>query len=464
MKNMIAEEINYADLNALEIDDKMDNTTPRKTCTRTYVLSSKPNKIFFNDLSDGNNNVLTLPAFKFSGTKHLLAAELCVLDKCDFGPVKFFTLDVELSAVPGKTNSNKLMAIKKIFYQIDEFGRGKVRELATHEKIVINVDVRQVNKHLDQVIIVKEISVDLPKSAVESVFFKFGKIVSIKMQLIDLWQKTLVEFELSEIADLVTARWFVVMGKDSVHVVKAINNKHIWLYDRKTCFIGCNPNSYVYNRCAIVCFIDKTSKLAAIGSAPVFKSVNLHWAGLSLAHCAHCKQFGHISTTCLLDGNFGIHILLGTLGSSLFSGTKLALIDSSSFDNFYLVDWLVSLECSLELLMDQVSGIMKKLSFVKLMLLASKSLIPPLVVLVSVAPNLDFDMTLNIMMVFPSLLLSIVADSVSDLGLSSSKVLMSKVNELKSKIVALEVLVESVLEKLNHLCSGLGSSTSLIPQ
>ncbi|KAG9295763.1 hypothetical protein G9A89_008991 [Geosiphon pyriformis] len=47
------------------------------------------------------------------------------------------------------------------------------------------------------------------------------------------------------------------------------------LYGGKTCFIGRNPNSYVHDRCAVVCFADKKSKLTAIGSDPVFKSVNL---------------------------------------------------------------------------------------------------------------------------------------------------------------------------------------------
>ncbi|KAG9287337.1 hypothetical protein G9A89_023708 [Geosiphon pyriformis] len=435
IKDMIVEKTSYANSNALEVDDKMNDATPKKTCTRTYVLGSKPSKISFNNLSDGDNNVLILLVSKFSGAKHLLAAELHVLDKCDFRAAKFFMLNVELSAVPGKTNSNKLMAIKKIFYQINGFGGAltplkfpgiirsfftfelslkKARELAVHEKIVVNVDVRQINKHSDQVFVVKEILVDLPKLAVESVFSKFGKIVSIKMQLI-------MKFELSKVADLVAARWSVVMGKNSVHVVKAIDNKHILLpgksygfhimgiwtisvngkaervgimahdfsdllksYGGKTCFIGCNSSSYVCNKYAIVCFVDKVSKLAAISSVPVFKSVNLCWAGLFLACCAHCKQFGHISTVCLLGGNSGVHgkwvvisqdwvrlaniyrkkqmpiahpvsfggktwaqiaggsfsyvISSDFLGSSLSLDTKPAPIDSNSFGNSYLVD------------------------------------------------------------------------------------------------------------------------------
>ncbi|KAG9293367.1 hypothetical protein G9A89_007613, partial [Geosiphon pyriformis] len=501
MKNMIAKETSYADSNASKVDDEMDDATLRKTCTRTYVLGSKLNKISFNNLSNSNNDVLTLLASKFSDAKCLSAVKSCVLDKCDFRPAKSFMLDVKLSAVSGKTNSNKLMTIKKIFYQINGFGRAltplkffgiirssftselslkKARKLAIHKKIVINVDVKQINKHLDWIIVVKEISVNLLKLAVESVFSKFRKIVSIKMQLISLWQKALVEFKSSEVADLVTVRWSVIMKKDSVHVVKAIDNKHTWSYGKKTCFIGCNPSSYVHDRCAIVCFVNEASKLAAIGSVLVFKDVNLHWTGLSLAHCAHCKQFGHISTACLLGGNSGVrgkwvkeaganclstqivgsffsHVISSDfLGSSSSLDTKPVPMDSNSFGDSYLVDWLAFLEHSLELLTDQVSGIMKKLSFVELVPLASKSLISLLVVFTSVVSNLDSDIALDVTTVSPFPSLSIVTDPVSDLGLSSSKVLMSKVGGLESKMVALEVSVESVLEKLNCLCSGLG--------
>ncbi|KAG9300579.1 hypothetical protein G9A89_000760 [Geosiphon pyriformis] len=76
-------------------------------------------------------------------------------------------------------------------------------------------------------------------------------------------------------------------------------------YGGKTCFIGHNPVSYICNRCATVCFDDEATRLAAIGSAPVFKSVGLRWAGLSLAHCTKCKHFGHVSNMCSVGGFSG---------------------------------------------------------------------------------------------------------------------------------------------------------------
>ncbi|KAG9294476.1 hypothetical protein G9A89_001981 [Geosiphon pyriformis] len=82
----------------------------------------------------------------------------------------------------------------------------KARKMAVYEKIVVNDNLRKANICLNQEVIVKKIPVDLPKLAVELVFFKFGKIISIRMQLIGLWQKALIEFESSEVAGLVTSK------------------------------------------------------------------------------------------------------------------------------------------------------------------------------------------------------------------------------------------------------------------
>ncbi|KAG9303323.1 hypothetical protein G9A89_013649 [Geosiphon pyriformis] len=124
------------------------------------------------------------------------------------------------------------------------------------------------------------------------------------------------------------------MSKDSVHVALVLSDKELWVarnhhqalfytfpvgttahdlsglvnsYGRKTCFIGHNPSSYVHDRCVIVYFADEASKLAAIGSVLVYKSVNLHWAGFFLVHCTKCKHFGHISEVCSIGGNSGVH-------------------------------------------------------------------------------------------------------------------------------------------------------------
>ncbi|KAG9285844.1 hypothetical protein G9A89_013269 [Geosiphon pyriformis] len=226
-------------------------------------------------------------------------------------------------------------------------------------------------------------------------------------------------------------------------------------------------------------------KLAAIGSTPVFKNVNLHWAGLSLVCCAHCKQFGHISTGCLLGGNSGAcgkqvvtpqnWACLANIYKKkqapivypVFFGEKTwAQVAGGSFSHEILSNssgvgsFLGAKPVSL-LLVDQISDILKKLSFVELVPLASSSCVFPPVTIVFVTADGDLDMNLDVVTVSPSSLLSAVADSVAGLSSSSSKVLTTKMGGLESKMVALKVLVESVLERLDCLCSELDLSTSL---
>ncbi|KAG9285360.1 hypothetical protein G9A89_010835 [Geosiphon pyriformis] len=505
MDNIVAEETSYIDSNTSETDNMVDNTTSRKMQTKTYVLGLLPKTPSFKNLSDDNTE-LVLPESKFVGSNQLLSAKSCVPDRHSFEPVKSFVLDMELAAVPGKTNG----IIKALF--TSEFNMNKAKKLAICEKIIVNNDLRKVNSCSDWEVIIKKIPVNFPKLAIESVFSKFGKIVSIKVQLIGLWQKALVKFESSEIANLVTARWPVFMKKDFVHVVKAVNNKQTWVsrdqhqtllytlsvgttaydlsslvdsYGRKTCFIGHNPGSYAHNRCVVVCFNNEVSKLAVIDSVSVYKGVNLCWVGLSLAHCTKYKHFGHIFDVCLVHlaniykrkqapvvclvffggktwaqiaSSLSFHVASSVpsgAGSTL--SVKLLVVAFNSLDNSGLTDHMVSLECSIELLSDQVSEILRKLSFVKLVLMLSSSCILSHIVASPMDLALNIDMAVDSMVV-PSLPSSpAVGNTTPELSLSSSKIFTIKVGGLESKMMALEVLVGLVLTRLDSLCFGLNS-------
>ncbi|KAG9290954.1 hypothetical protein G9A89_011104 [Geosiphon pyriformis] len=512
LENVVTEETSYAELDVSGLDDDMNDATPRKTHTCTYVLNSKPPPLSFNMLSDGED---TLPLLnpKFCGSNRLLPVGSHALEKRSFISSKLFALDIELSAIPGKTIGDKL-----------------AREMAISEKILVNDDLRKVNSHSDWEVIVKKIPVDLPKSAIEAVFSKFGKIVLIKVQLIGLWQKTLVEYESSEMVDLVAARWSVLMGKNSVRVAKTNIDKQTWVsrdqhrtllytlpvgtnahdlssllesYGEKTCYISRNPSSYVCDRCAVICFGDEASKLAAIGTVPVFRNVSLRWAGLSLASCAYCKQFGHVSVNCSLGEYSGVRgrkvvseqdrvrlagiykkksapvtrpvsfggkmwaqvaghspsrvVSLGAPGVSLVSGLKTFSMDSSSSGAANLGGCLAVLKHSVEILTDQVSLILKKLSFVDLVPLAPSPLALPLVSPTTVVSDMDSGLDLD-----STLLLSVssspnVGGSVVDFSPSSSKVLTAKIGSLESNMMALEASVRSVLDRLDHLHFGSGS-------
>ncbi|KAG9288918.1 hypothetical protein G9A89_019540 [Geosiphon pyriformis] len=370
MANTVAEETSYMESGE---DNNMNNATLRKTCTWTYVLGNSLRQPSFKSISDDN----VVPPLKS-----------CVLKMWCFNSTKSFVLDIELSAVFGKLVGDKLISIKKIFYQVNGFGGAftsskfpeiikssfilesnlnKAKVLVIGNKILVNDDLRKV--------IVKEIPVDLPRSAVES--------------------KAFIEFESSKVASLVVSKWSVFMGKNSalLYILPVGTTAHdlsilVEAYGGKTCFIGHNSVSYVQDRCTVICFEDETSKLAAIGSVPVFKSVSLCWASLSLACCAKCKQFGHVSDMC-------------SVGTGLSSGTKSSIgaWSSSNSANSYgvssLFDCLASLEWSLELLTNQISDIVRKLSFVELVLLPPVSYKFSLTVSTPLAPEVNLDMVLD---------------------------------------------------------------------
>ncbi|KAG9287643.1 hypothetical protein G9A89_023993 [Geosiphon pyriformis] len=423
MTNIVAEEISFVDSNDFEANDMVDNTTSKKTKMKTYVLGQLPKRSSFNNISDVDD-ILELSSSKFGGSNQEPSTRSHVLMKHSFEPVKLFTLDVKLSVVPKRTNSDKS-------FFTSEISLNKTRDLAVSEKILINNDVRQ------------------------SVF----------------------------------------MGKDSVCVAKTIDDKKSWVfrdlhhallytflvgmtahdfsgllksYSEKTCFIGHNLSSYVHDKCAIVCFVDEASKVAAIGSTPVFKSVNLCWAGLSLACCACCKQFGHISDVRLMGiykrkqisiahpvffvaGGSSSHVaFLVHHSAGLPFVAKTFLFSSAPPNNHDLYGHLASLKHSLELLADQVSGILKKLGSMELVSLAVISDVSLPVVSVSVVSGLDLDMVLDSVPMVSTPFFPVVNNAAANLSSSSSKVLTTKVGGLESKMVALEVSVESVLEKLDH--------------
>ncbi|KAG9288635.1 hypothetical protein G9A89_006736 [Geosiphon pyriformis] len=541
LENVVTEETSYAVLDVSDLDDDMNNAMPRKTRTRTYVLNSKPPSLSFNMLSD-SEDTLPLLSSKFCGSNCLPPVRSRALEKRSFILSKSFALDIELSAVPDKTIGDKLVCVKKIFYQVDGFGGTstfskfpgiikssftsekslfKARDMAISEKILVNDDLRKVNSHSDREVIVKEIPVDLPKLAIEAVFSKFGKIVSIK---------ALVKYKSSEMADLVAARWSVLMGKDSVRVAKANIDKQTWIlrdqyrallytlpvgtnahdlfsllesYGRKTCYISHNPSSYVRDRCAVICFDDKTSKLAAIDTVPVFRNVSLRWAGLFLASCARCKQFGYVLVNCSLGEYSGVRgrrvvseqdwvhlvgiykkklapvtrpvsfggkmwaqvagrspsrvVFSGAPSVSLVSGLKAFSMDSSSSDAADLGGCLAVLERSVEILADQVLLILKKLSFVDLVPLAPSPLALPLVSPTVVVSDMDSSLDLDSTLLSSASSSPNVGGSVVDFSPSSSKVLTAKIGSLESNMMALEASVCSVLDKLDHLHSGSGS-------
>ncbi|KAG9302483.1 hypothetical protein G9A89_006447 [Geosiphon pyriformis] len=235
------------------------------------------------------------------------------------------------------------------------------------------------------------------------------------------------------------------MGKDLVCVALAINDKQTWIsrnqhqallytlpvgtnvhnlscllesYGGKTCYIGCNPNSYVCDRCAVICFGDEASKLAAIDTVPVFKGAQV--AGGSPFHVTFSDLIGA-----------GLHF--GLVYSSMVT-------DSPTIS--HLNDWLAILERSLELLTDHVSGILVRLESIDLVPVMTPSLSLLSVVSETLTSNVNSDMIMNTALVSSGTPLSVIYNAVVEFSSSSSKVLTAKVGGLETKLIALEALLK----------------------
>ncbi|KAG9298055.1 hypothetical protein G9A89_001698, partial [Geosiphon pyriformis] len=191
-------------------------------------------------------------------------------------------------------------------------------------------------------------------------------------------------------------------------------------------------------------------------------------AGLSLASCARCKQFGYVSVNCSFGVYSGVRrrrviseqdqvrlagiykkksapvtclvsfggktwaqvagsslsrvVSSGASGVSLVFGSMAFSMDSFSSGAADLGGRLAVLECSVEILSDQVSLILKKLSFVDLVPLASSSSALPLVSPTAVVSDMDPGLELDDTLLSSASSSPNVGGSVVDFSLSSSKI------------------------------------------
>ncbi|KAG9304020.1 hypothetical protein G9A89_005930 [Geosiphon pyriformis] len=314
---------------------------PTSSKVRTKKALGKPlGKIDFS--KDGSNNgVLSDVPLKLSPSmKNLVNI-----------PVrKSFALDIGLDKVAGKSSQEKLVVVRKLFSGINGFGgvstfskfSGIIRatftsksglikatEKATGVNIMVNTDLKRSSGRSDQAVVIKEIPIGTSAKAVRAVLSEFGVIKVIKMQLIELWQKAIVEFERSDQADLVTVEWSILIGKNAVRVARADSDKEAWnvkdqhkalLYTLpmgtnahdiwdfvrsvggKTCIIDHHSVMYARARCTVVCFNSAKSLDAAVGTTPVLRNTNLRWSHLISAKCAKCEKLGHTSLGCAVGG------------------------------------------------------------------------------------------------------------------------------------------------------------------
>ncbi|KAG9301421.1 hypothetical protein G9A89_018093 [Geosiphon pyriformis] len=259
---------------------------------------------------------------------------------------KFFALDINLSAVEGKSVTVKTQLIRKLFSKINGFGGAtipskfegiirltftslesmeKATSLAKKNNIIVNSDLKRQGIRSDWTVVIKEILMDTPKKMIITTVSEYGQIVSIKVQLIGLWQKAVVEFAESSQADLFTSKWSFLIGKDFVRVAKTVGDHETWAFrdqfrallftlpvgttahdlenllegaGGKTCVINHSLETGNRTRCAVVCFESDEAMESAFHTEPILGEVKLSWARLDLIHCERCGKFGHSALEC----------------------------------------------------------------------------------------------------------------------------------------------------------------------
>ncbi|KAG9288255.1 hypothetical protein G9A89_021286 [Geosiphon pyriformis] len=196
------------------------------------ALSTPLRKINFLDNVDNDNIFLDVSVVFSSLLKNLVNVSIR----------KSFDLNIGLNKVAGKFFHEKLAIFRKLFSKINSLEErgvstllkifGIIRASFTFElslvqtikkariaDILVNTDLKKSVMCSNWAVIVKKILIETSTKAVYAALTKFGSVVLIKMQLVGLWQKTIVKFAQSNQTNLVTAKWFILIGKDAIRIV-----------------------------------------------------------------------------------------------------------------------------------------------------------------------------------------------------------------------------------------------------
>ncbi|KAG9307085.1 hypothetical protein G9A89_016913 [Geosiphon pyriformis] len=206
------------------------NQTPTGLKVKTKKTLGKPlRKINFSQNSNGDSVLSNAPLELLLSLKNLVNVSVR----------KSFALDISLNKVADKSSQEKFVVLWGVstLSKFSEIIRAtftsksslmKATDKAASVKILVNTDFKKSSEQSDWAVVIKEIPIGTSAKAVRTVLSEFGVIKVIKMQLIGLWQKTVVEFEQPDQTDLVAAKWSILIGKDAVCVAKTDSNKKAW--------------------------------------------------------------------------------------------------------------------------------------------------------------------------------------------------------------------------------------------
>ncbi|KAG9298419.1 hypothetical protein G9A89_008683 [Geosiphon pyriformis] len=197
--------------------------------------------------------------------------------------------------------------------------------LAREKGIVVNTNLKKQEMCSDQAVVLKKIPMDTPKDMIVATVSEFGEIKSIRIQLIRMWQKAVVEFAKSSQADQLASKWSFLIRKNSVRVARAVEDRNVWasrnhykallftllvgttahdlgtLLDKvgeKTCVINRSLETDNRFHCTVVCFESTDDLNSAFLTEPILGGVRLLWARFDLIRYGKCGRLGHSTFEC----------------------------------------------------------------------------------------------------------------------------------------------------------------------
>ncbi|KAG9292133.1 hypothetical protein G9A89_005277 [Geosiphon pyriformis] len=450
------------------VSDSKINTLQAKHFNNSVIIGSLFGSINY-DMEEKKE--ISLPFHKsFSLDKAWIDPKV-IKTQVEVAVKKSFTLDINLSAMKRKSATVKIHVIRKLFLVINGFGRAItpskfeeiIRSTFTSEASMEKATSLARENNIIAIAI-KKISIDTPKEMIITAVSKFGQIKLIKIQLIGLWQKAVVEFaELKQAVSLAAKDQFKTL-LFTLPVGTTVYNLGNLLdgASRKSCIINHSLETGNRFRCAVVGFEFNEMLESAFHTEPILGVGRLY--AKKDVPIARLVAFGSklwVQVVSLIlssnNSHFGFDPGFGSLSSG--ASDVIGLSPHMILASTSLEACLASLEHSVEFLVDKISGIVSKLD--NLVLVPSTLTFSSQNLVVSVMANVGFDSDMALDDPKPVLFLSpLVLFSTSDLGSSSSRILTSKVDCLKSKLMALEASVCSVLEKLDQMCTGLGFAVS----
>ncbi|KAG9292962.1 hypothetical protein G9A89_016324 [Geosiphon pyriformis] len=392
---------------------------------------------------------------------------------------KSFALDINLSAVEGKSVMAKTQLIRKIFLTINGFGETtiplkfeeiirstftsessmeKAALLAKEKGIIVNTNLKKQKICSNWAVVIKEISIDILKEMIVAALAEFGEIKSIKIQLIGLWQKVVVEF--AELMVMTVRDYGTWVSRNQFRALLFTLSMRMTAHNlgtflegvgKKTCIINCLLNSGNRIHCAVIGFEFEDAMESAYHTEPIFSALECNVLSLSIAKPSkilaklYAKKNIPISRSAVFvvslafpSGN--LYFNSGSRSDpfpSGFSGIKRSMLVVQN--EFSINDCLALLECSLKLLADQIKWYRAG------------------------APGAYYlSCIFSHFCPYFGITRYLLEDKMVDLDPSSSKVLISKVGSLKSKIMALEVSIGLILGKLDLLCINSGSLENIV--